>query len=341
MSCFSRRWMNGRLVGLVLWTTLAPTPLRAQQVPGHLRIIFTSTQHASCPSDPGGACDIIGNDGELYVMNRNGSDQTRITFDNVTDYAAVWSPDGTQIAFYSPVKSADGKTRPQLFLADANGAVQLTGAGPSTDTGAGAQFPDWSPDGTRIAFQTTLVGAVRDIFVINVDGTGLTNLTHNSSHADIRPAWSPDGTRIAFQSNRDGNDEIYVMNADGSDAVRLTFDDHSDGAPDWSPDGQKIVFQSDRDGNFNIWVINPDGTQPTQLTNTGACTRNLDPAWSPDGRKIAFNSDRDFPTDDCSMLERGIQQVFVMDADGTHQTSLTSLPGESGAAAWGWTRDFK
>jgi Tol biopolymer transport system component len=224
---------GGFLVCSMLWTALGSTPLAAQQAPGHLKIVFTSTQHAACPTEPGSACDIIGPAGELYVMNRNGSDQTRITFDNVTDYGAQWSPDGTQIAFYSPTGHG-----PQIFLISANGTMQLTGTGPLTDTGAGAQFPDWSPDGKRIVFQTTPVRngsfTYRDIFVINADGTGLTNLTHNSWYQDRRPAWSPDGTRIAFQSNRDGNDEIYLMNADGSNPLRLTWDDPSDQAPDWS-----------------------------------------------------------------------------------------------------------
>src|SRR5262249_45425188 len=145
----------------------------------------TSTQHAACPTDPSSACDIIGSEGELYVMNRSGHDQTRITFDNVGEYGAEWSPDGTQIAFYS-LDQATGL--PQIFLMNANGVVQLTGTGPLTNTGVGANFPDWSPDGTRILFQTPPVRngtfIYRDIFVINVDGTGLTNLTHNSSHQD-------------------------------------------------------------------------------------------------------------------------------------------------------------
>jgi Tol biopolymer transport system component len=330
---------GGLLVCLLLWTALASTPLAAQQVPGHLKIVFTSTQHAVCPTQPGSACDIILNDAELYVMNRNGSDQRRITFDNVFEYGARWSPDGTRIAFYSP-----GPGRfPQIFLLSANGVVQLTGTGPLTDTGAGAQFPHWSPDGKRIVFQTTPVVngrfVYRNIFVINVDGTGLTKLTNSSTYQNRRPAWSPDGTRIAFSSNRDGNDEIYVMNADGSNPIRLTHDVHSNQAPDWSPDGSKIVFQSNRTGNLQIWVMNADGTGLMQLTNTQGCTRSGDPTWSPDGSKIAFASDRDFPTDDCNDLERGILQVFVMNADGTNQVSLTSLPGESGSPGWGWTKD--
>jgi len=336
MSAVFRRLLNALLVPLLLWTAPAATHLAAQDVPGHLMIVFSSTQHADCPGEPGSACEVVGPFGELYVMNRNGHDQTRITFDNVADYRARWSPDGTQIAFSTVGTSG------QIFLISANGTQQLTGTGPLTETGAGAVAPDWSPDGKRIVFQTNPVrnGAFtyRDVFVINADGTGLTNLTHNSTYQDGRPAWSPDGTRIAFQSNRDGNFEIYVMNPDGSNPVRLTFDDHSDGEPDWSPDG-RIAFSSDRDGNLQIWVMNGDGTGLKKLTNTMGCTRNLDPAWSPDGRKIAFDSDRDFPSDDCHNLERGILQVFVMNADGTDQVSLTSLPGESASAAWGWTKD--
>src|SRR5262249_23972618 len=202
------------------------------------------------------ACELLSNDGELYVMDRNGHDQTRITFDNVVEYGGVWSPDGTHIAFWSVVQATG---LPQIFLMSINGAVQLTGTGPLTDTGVGGNFPDWSPDGKRILFQTPQVrnGAFiyRDIIVINVDGTGLTNLTSKSTHQDWRPAWSPDGTKIAFQSNRDGNIEIYVMNADGSNPVRLTVDSHADQEPDWFPDGGKIVFDSNRDGNAEIWVM--------------------------------------------------------------------------------------
>jgi hypothetical protein len=81
--------MNALLVCLLLSTAPASAHLVAQDVPGHLRIVFTSTQHAACPADPGSACDIISNDGELYVMNRNGHDQTRITFDNIAEYGEV------------------------------------------------------------------------------------------------------------------------------------------------------------------------------------------------------------------------------------------------------------
>lgn len=104
--------------------------------------------------------------------------------------------------------------------------------------------------GGRIAFHSMRDGDF-EIFVMNADGTGQTQLTHNSSH-EFDPMWSPDGKRIGFSSIRDftGTDdfEIWVMNADGSDPVQLTNNAVNDFGPIWSPNGRRIAFASERDG---------------------------------------------------------------------------------------------
>ena len=95
-----------------------------------------------------------------------------------------------------------------------------------------------------------------------------TNLTHDAGD-DWYPAWSPDGQRIAFMSDRDGNDELYVMDADGSNPTRLTQDAGRDWYSAWSPDGQRLAFVSDRDGNAEIYVIAADGSSLIGTTSTG------------------------------------------------------------------------
>jgi Tol biopolymer transport system component len=119
--------------------------------------------------------------------------------------------------------------------------------------------------------------------------------------------------KIAFESNRDGNSEIYVMNADGTNQVDLTRSASEDIDPAFSPDGSKIAFSSVRDGNYELYVMNADGTQQTRLTMTAGGEWGA--AWSPDGKKIAFISNRD-----------GNSEIYTMNADGTNQINLTNNP---------------
>jgi WD40 repeat protein len=115
--------------------------------------------------------------------------------------------------------------------------------------------------------------------------------------------------KIAFSSSRDGNAEIYTMNADGSAQTRLTNTPAGEDQAAWSPDGQRIAFVSNRDFNFEIYTMNADGSGPTRLTTNPKI--DAQPAWSPDGQRIAFVSER--PT---------LEKLWMMNADGSNQTSL-------------------
>ena len=128
-------------------------------------------------------------------------------------------------------------------------------------------------------------------------------------------------SKIVFSSNRDGNFQIYVMNPDGTNQTRLTYNNANDSYPSWSPDGTKIIFVSDRDGNSEIYVMNVDGTNQTRLTNNSA--DDYRPRWSPDGTKIAFVSNRD-----------GNYEIYVMYPDGTGQTRLTNNPAIDDSPSW-------
>ena len=109
--------------------------------------------------------------------------------------------------------------------------------------------------------------------------TGVQTCALPISNNDFSPTWSPDGSRIAFDSERDGNLEVYVMNADGTGQTRLTDNPAADGVPAWSPDGSRIAFMSNRDGDYEIYVMNTDGSGQTRLTVNSAA--DVAPAWSP------------------------------------------------------------
>jgi WD40 repeat protein len=127
--------------------------------------------------------------------------------------------------------------------------------------------------------------------------------------------------QLAFTSDRDGNSEIYVMNADGTGLINLTNNPAFDGYPAWSPDGSKIAFDTNRDGNREVYVMSADGTGPINVTKSPAFDGH--PAWSPDGSRITFTSGRDRNA-----------EIYVMDADGTGLVNLTNNPGEDSDPAW-------
>jgi Tol biopolymer transport system component len=194
----------------------------------------------------------------------------------------------------------------------------------------------WSPDTFKILFQSdripdTTFTARFQIYVMNSDGSNVSQLTFpdpardSTGHvkdttSNFHPVWSPDGTKIAFASTRDTNPEIYVMDPNGSNIVRLTNNAAADGQPAWSPEGTKIAFATDRDGNNEIYVMNANGSGQVNLTSHAGS--DLAPAWSPDGTKIAFQSDRETNF-----------AVWIMNADGSSPVRLTTPTSDPGTAA--------
>src|SRR5262249_16479183 len=152
----------------------------------------------------------------------------------------------------------------------------------------------------------------------------LVRLTNNNA-MDRGPVWSPDGSKIAFSSNRDGKDEIYVMDADGSNVNRLTNNLVDDDNPEGSPEGRKILFDSERDGNKEVYVMDADGGNQTRLTRNNAVDSAT--SWSPDGSQIAFASNRDnsYPFN---------LDIYLMNADGSNVRRIVDDPEDDAEPKW-------
>jgi Tol biopolymer transport system component len=163
-----------------------------------------------------------------------------------------------------------------------------------------------------------------DLYVLRADGTEARLTTQTG--ADALPVWSPDGTRLAFSSSpgidKEGNLDIWVMNADGSGPVQLTDHLADDRRAVWSPDGTHLAFTSERDGNKEIYLMGADGAGLLNLTNHPG--HDSQPAWSPDGTRIAFTSTRQGNGTD----------LWVMNADGSNPTILRHLRGNQRHATW-------
>ena len=171
---------------------------------------------------------------DIYTMQPDGTDVTRLTTD-VFAYEPAWSPDGTTIAFTSRRDlGADGMANPEIYVMDADGtgAVNLT-----KDLATEDGHPAWSPDGTRIAYDSyPSAGGAVAVWLMDPDGSDKVRLPP-APGSDSEPAWSPDGAKIAFTRVGDPPyyTDIFVRNADGTGAVALTKLPGFDGSPDWQP----------------------------------------------------------------------------------------------------------
>jgi Tol biopolymer transport system component len=219
---------------------------------------------------PDGRTIAFFSDSKIYLMNADGSEHRPLTRPLTAGKRSLaWSPDGRKLAFLND-EDCQHQFCFNLYVvgSDGSGLRNLTSklAAARSGFGAGppASDPAWSPDGRKLAF--VRLNAGHGVYVAKADGSGLRNLTPKpvgAAYAD--PAWSPDGRKLAFVSDRDGNSEVYVMNANGSGQWSLTRNPAFDADPAWSPNGRKIAFVSNRDGGFAIYVMNADGSGQRRL----------------------------------------------------------------------------
>jgi len=277
--------------------------------------------------------------GELWLMNADGTDAHAFDTRVAVQGRPSWSPDGAMLAF-SGFELGPTVVTPDIWVVSVDGSdvTNLThSSGPSMLS------PSWSPSGTQIVFATT----ERDLWIIDVDGDRRQRIASGVAHYSS-PAWAPDGSLIAYCSlpvidGRIGSDDIWVIEPDGGNPVRLT--NSGDAClPAWSPDSSQIaytawVFPQDAPGDYSdVWVMNRDGSGQRNLTDDPARFDRA-PDWSPDGIRIVFDSagplqGREDPIIGLVIEHDPPADVYMMSASGGPKTRLTTSGEPDGAPAW-------
>lgn len=254
---------------------------------------------------------------EIYIMNVDGTELTRLTNYQYIDRGIDWSPDGSRILFLSLRHTGIGSL--ELYTMNIFGEdIRRITYNVSMD----GDEADWSPDGSKIVSPCS-TDSGSEICVMDLNNNQVIQIT-NTAFYKRYPIWSPDGTKIAFS----GNNSIHIMNSDGTGLTTLVTSDGSYFESDWSPDGTRIAFRymekdnldSDMFTTQDIYVINVDGSGQTKLRTGGSS-----PSWSPDSSKIVFH---------CK--GNNTYGICTMNDDGTNVVQLTN-PNEIDAHGPVWS----
>jgi Tol biopolymer transport system component len=278
--------------------TLTPLPLPTKQHIG--RIVFTCTR---------------GDYNQLCMVNADGTDYRQITDVEANNYYPAYSPQAGSIVYAS--NQSGGAFDLFLFIFEGSRLVRLT------NFIGNVISPSFSPDGQKILFANRAGEGPTSLWVIDNTGENA-NLLFAGPNTIVAADWSPDGRTIAFAMAVDKLDEyqVFLMNADGTNAVQLTNGlPGIGGSLDWSPDGRYLLIYAGAPGDKNIFKIDVEGKTAVQLTNGG---NNAASSFSPDGQWIAFNS----------LRNNNQADIFIMRPDGTDVRQVTDNPEPDWQPHW-------
>jgi Tol biopolymer transport system component len=244
---------------------------------------------------------------DIWVANPDGTGRRNLTHDAAEDTDPAWSPDRRRIVYASSTLSRcqESGCRFDLYAIGRAGRHRVR----LTSTPQDEREPDWSPDGTGIAYTRSVgVGGVfrahpqSRVWVMRADGSGQRRLTDDDAFA---PDWAPDGNRLLYlrEARSGGNPRLYVINADGSGRQRIGNAQVWGRSARWSPDGTRIALTK----QDAIWVVNADGSGLRRLTQSGVY-----PEWTPDGRHLIF----------FTASATGGPELRRIDADGRNEIAL-------------------
>lgn len=274
-------------------STTVPPPTAADQLSGH--IVFTcqvfKVQYAN----------------QICIMNADGTGFRRLTWqDNLQHYYPSLSPDGQHVV-YAGFREENVYEIYKLSLEDGT-EVRLTNRIGILNA------PEFSPDGQTIVFKrTNPSNNENQIWTMDRNGETAGNIPGINGWD---PTWSPDGKRILFASDRDGTAQLYTMNLNGRQLVRVTNLPAVRGRSDWSPDGQYIVTYSGESWNREVFIMNADGSNTHRLSPGGGNAQG--PSFSPDGKWVVFTAYYDHPGEDHGC------EIYIVRIDGTDLRRLTN-----------------